>query len=61
LSDGAQIPLIRAGEAASFVFTAGTEEHPKAQVTARLTDDAGLHWQVDPDLHLEKLGDRDDW
>jgi hypothetical protein len=42
-------------------FTAGTEEHPKAQVTARLTDDAGLHWQVDPDLHLEKLGDRDDW
>ena len=24
-------------------------------MTARFTDDAGLHWQVDPDLHLEKL------
>jgi hypothetical protein len=30
-------------------------------VTARFTDDAGLHWQVDPDLHVEKLPDRSDW
>jgi hypothetical protein len=30
-------------------------------VTARFTDDAGLHWQVDPDLHLKKLPDRSDW
>jgi hypothetical protein len=61
LSDGSHIPLIRAGEEASFVFEAGTEEYPKARVTARFTDDAGLHWQVDPDLHLEKLPDRSDW
>jgi hypothetical protein len=61
LSDGSHIPLIRASEEASFVFDADTEEYPKARVTARFTDDAGLHWQVDPDLHLEKLDDRDDW
>jgi hypothetical protein len=61
LSDGSHIPLVRAGEEASFVFEAGTEEYPKARVTARFTDDAGLHWQVDPDLHLEKLPDRSDW
>jgi len=27
----------------------------------RFTDDAGLHWQIDHDLHLEKLEHRDDW
>ena len=61
LSDGSHIPLVRAGEEASFVFETGAEEYPKARVTARFTDDPGLHWQVDPDLHLEKLPDRSDW
>jgi hypothetical protein len=30
-------------------------------MTVRFTDDAGLHWQIDPDLHLKKLNDRRDW
>lgn len=61
LSDGSHILLMRTGEEVSFVFETGIEEYPKAQVTARFTDDAGLHWQINPDLHLEKLDDRSDW
>jgi hypothetical protein len=30
-------------------------------LTLRFTDDAGLHWQIDHDLHLRKLDNRDDW
>jgi len=26
---------------------------------ARFTDDAGLHWQLDDDLHLKQLPGRD--
>jgi hypothetical protein len=61
LSDGTHIPLIRVGEAGGFVFEAQTAEHPKARIAARFTDDAGLHWQIDHDLHLEKLDKRDNW
>jgi hypothetical protein len=25
----------------------------------RFTDDAGLHWEIDNDLHLKKLDSRD--
>jgi len=28
-------------------------------VIARFTDDAGLHWQIDQDLHLERLSERE--
>jgi hypothetical protein len=59
LSDGTHIPLVRAGETAGFVFDVEEEQHPKARMTARFTDDASLHWQICPDLHLEKLGNRD--
>jgi hypothetical protein len=27
----------------------------------RFTDDAGLYWQIDYDLRLEPLNDRNDW
>jgi len=30
-------------------------------VTLRFTDDAGLHWQIDENMHLEKLPNRYDW
>jgi len=53
------IPLLRAGETGSFVFAVSTEQDPKARVTLRFTDDACLHWQIDHDLHLEKLDNRD--
>lgn len=61
LASGMQIPLIRAGETGAFIFAVAKADHPKARITARFTDDAGLHWQVDPDLHLEKLDNRDGW
>lgn len=61
LSEGTNIPLIQVGETAAFAFSVETAEHPKARITARFTDDIGLHWQIDPDLHLEKLPNRDDW
>ncbi len=58
---GAHLPLLRAGETGGFIFTAAMKEHPKARMATRFTDDAGLHWQTDHDLHLEKLPDRTDW
>jgi len=61
LSDGTHIPLIRARETGAFIFSVDQADHPKARFTVRLTDDAGLHWQIDPDLHLNKLDNRDDW
>jgi len=32
---------------------------PDGRVIARFTDDAGLHWQIDQDLHLERLSERE--
>jgi hypothetical protein len=61
LSDGTHMPLVRAGQTAGFVFGVDDKQHPGARITARFTDDAGLPWQIDPDLHLKKLDDRDDW
>jgi hypothetical protein len=55
------IPLVRAGETGTLLFPVGAGLNPDARVTARFTDDAGLHWQIDHDLHLEKLDNRDDW
>jgi len=42
LSDGTYIPLVRAGEDAGLVFDVEEKQHPKARMTARFTDDAGL-------------------
>lgn len=55
------IPLVRADETGGLVFPVGTTLNPDARMTVRFTDDAGLHWQIDHDLHLEKLDNRDDW
>lgn len=56
-----RVAIIRIGHSCGFAFGIGADEHPMAQVIARFTDDIGLHWQLDQDLHLEKLGDRNDW
>lgn len=58
---GSHVSLLRAGKTAGFVFATDMKKHPKARLTVRLTDDAGLHWQIDPDLHLEKLASREEW
>ena len=59
LSEGTHIPLLRADVAGAFIFAADTKEHPKPRMTLRFTDDAGLHWQINHDLHLEQLPGRD--
>jgi hypothetical protein len=60
-ADDHNVPLIRAGFTYAFAFRSGLEDFPDARVTARFTDDAGLHWELSEDLHLEPLPDRDDW
>ena len=55
------IPLILAGETGAFLFPVGVRLNRDARTAVRFTDDAGLHWQIDHDLHLEKLDNRDDW
>jgi hypothetical protein len=59
-TEGSTIPLIRVGSRYGFLFRFDLEHNPDARLAARFTDDAGLHWQIDHDLHLEKLPNRAD-
>jgi hypothetical protein len=61
MSEGTHIPFIRVRATGIFVFAVEVAEHLKPRMTARFTDDVGLHWQISPDLELKKLGSRDDW
>jgi hypothetical protein len=54
-----KVPLIRAGRKFVFQFPIPSESSPDAKMKARFTDDAQIHWQIDSDLHLEKLPERD--
>jgi hypothetical protein len=56
---GDRVPLIRAGETFGFKTSIPAADHGAARMKIRFTDDAGVHWDVDPDLHLEKLNHRD--
>lgn len=58
---GGQAQLIRAGLVFGFRFPFSVVDYPDARMKVRFTDDAGLHWQIDHDLHLEKLDNRDGW
>jgi hypothetical protein len=57
--EDSRMRLVRAGDRAVFVFGYDTRNHPGTKITARFTDDVGLHWQIDPDLSLTKLDSRD--
>jgi hypothetical protein len=59
--EGSQVVLARAGETWAFNFQHEFRGYSDARMTLRFTDDAGLHWQIDHDLHLQKLDNRDDW
>jgi len=61
LTPGPQAALIRIKQTCGFAFGVRVNEHPTAQVIVRFTDDVGLHWELDQDLHLMKLNNRDDW
>ncbi len=52
-------PVLTAGSKAGFVFEVTAREYPGLLAWVRFTDDAGLHWEVNTDLHLEKLKSRD--
>lgn len=58
-AEGDTVPLIRVGSQYGFLFRFDIEQNPDARLAVRFTDDAGLHWQIDQDLHLEPLGNRD--
>ncbi len=54
-------PVIARGSTHAFEFDFSSDPEASFAISARFIDDAGLHWQIDPDLHLEKLEDRTDW
>jgi len=58
---GTRVPVVRVGLTWAFVFPFGNRDQPEARIAARFTDDVGLHWQINHDLHLEKLENRDNW
>ena len=51
--------VLRSGQKGTFVFPFTTDHYPRPRFTVRFTDDAGLDWQIDHDLHLTKLDGRD--
>jgi hypothetical protein len=53
------LTVVRAGHTAAFIWPFTIARYPNPQFTTRFTDDAGLHWQIDNDLHLKKLDNRD--
>lgn len=53
------MPVLRSFHKAGFVWGFTLARYPEIVPTARFTDDAGLHWQINADLHLEKLAERD--
>jgi len=57
---GDQLDFLRTGGFhAVFHFEVSMEEHPDPRMTVRFTDDAGLDWQIDHELHLQRLQPRD--
>lgn len=54
-----QVPLMRPRTWSGFLVRFDLEAYPAARLATRFTDDAGLHWQIDQDLHLERLDSRD--
>lgn len=53
------VPLMRPRTWSGFLVRFDLEAYPAARLATRFTDDAGLHWQIDQDLHLERLDSRD--
>lgn len=57
-AEGDTVPLIRAGSRYGFLFRFDLEKDPDPRLAVQFTDDAGLHWQIDQDLHLQRLDTR---
>jgi hypothetical protein len=52
------MPVLRTGQKAGFGWDFTVVQYPRFLVWVRFTDDAGLHWEISTDLHLEKLATR---
>ncbi len=63
VAEGSHIDVVRAGNKVGFPFPAlmpGVVEHTaETKIEARFTDDAGLHWHIDNELHLRQIKRRD--
>jgi hypothetical protein len=51
--------LLTAGDKTTFVWSLGPEDQRRLPIAARFTDDAGLFWELTPDLRLKKLTSRE--
>jgi hypothetical protein len=52
-----RLHLLRAEQTCALIFAVDTSL--EAVATVRFTDDAGMHWEVEEDLHLAQLDSRD--
>jgi hypothetical protein len=51
--------LLRPGQRIGMISGIPVESFGLVGAKVRFTDDAGAHWEIDPDLHLAKLSSRD--
>jgi hypothetical protein len=58
--EGDYVPVIRGSRRAGFGFISIKPEQDGSRLLTRFTDDAGLHWELDNYLHLERIPGRDD-
>jgi hypothetical protein len=54
-----EIHLMRADNKCGFFFDFPVGKFHEARMVVRFDDDAGLSWQIDQDLHLQKIKQRD--
>lgn len=52
--------IMRGGSIHGFKFDIREDYALPWHISARFTDDSGLHWEIDPYLHLKRLKDRND-
>jgi hypothetical protein len=53
-------PLIRGGPDVRTQVCVPCGAHPQLEVKPRFTDDAGIAWKIDLDMHLQMLEQRFD-
>ena|SRR5580658_948370 len=53
------MPVLKAGQKGTFMWGLAYTQNSSLRWLVRFTDDAGLHWEIDTDLHLKKLAKRD--
>lgn len=58
-TDASSALVIRSQHTCALRFDLTPSDKPEARTAVRFTDDAGLYWQIDHNLHLQKLEQRD--